>query len=61
MRRVVGSAKSMGVKAAGRIHSLNDTLAMLNAGVNRIGTRLAAKILDEFNSSASLSRQIFSV
>lgn len=48
MRRVVGPVGLMGVKAAGGIHSLNDVMTMLKAGANRIGTRLAAKILDEY-------------
>jgi len=45
MRRTVG--KTMGVKAAGGIRTLNDTLAMIKAGANRIGTSAAAQIIEE--------------
>jgi deoxyribose-phosphate aldolase len=54
MRRVVGTAENMGVKAAGGIHSLSDVMSMLDAGANRIGTQLAVKILNEFHASQSL-------
>jgi len=49
MRRVVGP--KMGVKAAGGIHTLEDTLSMINAGADRIGTRLAVEILLEYQKS----------
>jgi deoxyribose-phosphate aldolase len=45
MRQTVG--KNMGVKAAGGIRTLNDTLAMIKAGANRIGTSAAAQIIEE--------------
>jgi len=45
MRRTVG--KNMGVKAAGGIRTLNDTLAMIQAGANRIGTSAAVQIIEE--------------
>ncbi len=43
MRETVGPA--FGVKAAGGIRTLQDTLAMLDAGANRIGTSGSAAIL----------------
>jgi len=43
MRGVVGQA--LGVKASGGIRTLTDTLAMLEAGANRIGTSASAAIL----------------
>ena len=45
MRRAVG--KEMGVKAAGGIRTLKDTLIMIKAGANRIGTSTAAQIIEE--------------
>jgi deoxyribose-phosphate aldolase len=45
MRKTVG--KNMGVKASGGIRTLNDTLAMIKAGANRIGTSAAVKIIEE--------------
>jgi len=45
MRQAVG--KEMGVKAAGGIRTLKDTLAMIEAGANRIGTSAAVKIIEE--------------
>ena len=45
MRRAVG--KEMGVKAAGGIRTLEDTLAMIEAGASRIGTSTAVKIIEE--------------
>ena len=45
MRKTVG--KTMGVKAAGGIRTLNDALAMIKAGANRIGTSTAAQIIQE--------------
>lgn len=47
MRRVVGPQSVMGVKAAGGIHNLQETLALIDAGANRLGTRLAKEILEE--------------
>ncbi len=49
MRRVVGP--EMGVKAAGGVRSLYDVNIMINAGADRIGTRLAIEILNEFRNS----------
>ena len=46
MRVVVGEA--MGVKAAGGIRSLDQTLAMIEAGANRIGTSAGVAIIQEF-------------
>jgi len=51
MRRVVGPAEEMGVKAAGGIHTLNDVMVMINAGADRLGTRLGAQILKEFQQT----------
>jgi len=45
MRRVVGPGT--GVKAAGGIRSLQDALAMIAAGANRIGTSAGVSILNE--------------
>jgi deoxyribose-phosphate aldolase len=45
MRKTVG--KNMGVKAAGGIRTLNDALAMIKAGANRIGTSTATQIIQE--------------
>ena len=47
MRRVVGPTSEMGVKAAGGIHTLNEAMAMIEAGADRLGTRMAAEILGE--------------
>jgi len=43
MRQTVG--KDMGVKAAGGIRTYADTVAMIEAGANRIGTSTAAAII----------------
>ena len=48
MRRVVGPPDEMGVKAAGGIHSLSDAMAMVEAGADRIGARLAVEIIEEY-------------
>jgi deoxyribose-phosphate aldolase len=45
MRQVVGPA--MGIKAAGGIRNLEQTLAMVNAGATRIGTSAGVKIVEE--------------
>jgi len=45
MRRVVGA--KMGVKAAGGIRTLNNALAMIAAGANRIGASASINILHE--------------
>jgi deoxyribose-phosphate aldolase len=45
MRAEVG--RQMGVKAAGGIHNLSTTRAMIAAGANRIGTSAGVKILEE--------------
>lgn len=47
MRRVVGPQSVMGVKAAGGIHTLQEALALIDAGANRLGTRMAKEILEE--------------
>ncbi|MDD7384407.1 MAG: deoxyribose-phosphate aldolase [Actinomycetaceae bacterium] len=44
MRETVGS--SMGVKAAGGIHSAEEALAMVEAGANRLGLSGTKKVLD---------------
>ena len=46
MRQEVGP--SMGVKAAGRIRTLDSALAMFGAGANRLGTSRGVKIMQEF-------------
>ncbi len=48
MRRVVGPSDEMGVKAAGGIHSLSDAMAMIEAGADRIGARVAVQIVEEY-------------
>lgn len=48
MRRVVGPPDEMGVKGAGGIRSLDTALQMINAGADRLGTRLATQILQEY-------------
>ena len=45
MRRVVGS--EMGVKAAGGVRTLEDALAMIHAGANRIGASAGVRIVKE--------------
>jgi deoxyribose-phosphate aldolase len=45
MRKTVG--KTMGVKAAGGIRTLNDAIIMIKAGANRIGTSTATQIIQE--------------
>jgi deoxyribose-phosphate aldolase len=45
MRKTVGS--KMGVKAAGGIRDMETTLAMINAGANRIGTSTGVQIMKE--------------
>ncbi len=45
LRQVVGD--KMGVKASGGIRTLDDALAMLGAGANRLGTSSTKAILDE--------------
>jgi deoxyribose-phosphate aldolase len=45
MKKTVG--KTMGVKAAGGIRTLNDALTMIKAGANRIGTSTATQIIQE--------------
>ena len=44
MRKTVGD--SMGVKASGGVRSLDETLAMINAGASRIGTSSGIKIVE---------------
>lgn len=50
MRRVVGPPDEMGVKGAGGIRSLETALAMIDAGADRLGTRLATQILQEYQA-----------
>jgi deoxyribose-phosphate aldolase len=45
MRKTVG--KDVGVKASGGIRTLEQALAMIKAGANRIGTSTAVNILEE--------------
>jgi deoxyribose-phosphate aldolase len=45
MRKTVG--KTMGVKAAGGIRTLDDAVIMIKAGANRIGTSTATQIIQE--------------
>ena len=45
MRQTVG--KSVGLKAAGGIRTLNDALRMLQAGATRLGTSASVSILAE--------------
>jgi deoxyribose-phosphate aldolase len=45
MRETVGS--DVGVKAAGGIRTLADTLTMLEAGANRLGSSATVAILEE--------------
>ncbi len=45
MRRVVGA--EMGVKAAGGVRTLEDALAMIGAGANRIGASAGVRIVKE--------------
>ncbi len=47
MRETVGV--EVGVKAAGGIRTLRQTLAMIEAGATRIGTSTAVAIIEEFN------------
>ena len=44
LRDAVGDA--MGVKAAGGIRNVDDAIAMINAGANRIGTSVGPAIMD---------------
>jgi len=46
MRETVG--QDMGVKAAGGIRTLKETLAVIEAGANRIGTSTGVAIIEEF-------------
>jgi len=45
LRSIVGT--SVGVKASGGIRTLDDALAMIDAGANRLGTSSTGSILDE--------------
>lgn len=51
LRAAVGSA--IGVKASGGIRTLDDALAMLDAGANRIGTSASAAILSALADQSS--------
>ena len=48
MKSIVGN--EIGVKAAGGIRSLDNTLAMINAGATRIGTSAGVKIISEMKA-----------
>lgn len=48
LRQVVG--RSVGVKASGGIRTLDDALAMIEAGADRLGTSATAPILDELRA-----------
>jgi deoxyribose-phosphate aldolase len=52
MRRIVGA--EMGVKAAGGIRTLEDALAMIEAGATRIGASAGVKILQAAQAAGSL-------
>jgi len=47
MRKTVG--EKMGVKASAGIRTLKDTLAMIEAGANRIGTSTGVQIIEEIS------------
>lgn len=49
MRRTVG--KSMGVKAAGGIRTLDDALKMIDAGANRIGCSASVAIIESLRAT----------
>ena len=53
MRRTVG--RSMGVKAAGGIRSLDDALKMIAAGANRIGCSASVSIVESCRAAYSAS------
>jgi len=53
IRNTVGSG--MGIKAAGGIRTVEQALAMLNAGANRIGTSNAVQIAEEYDPDAFLA------
>lgn len=48
MRKTVG--KDMGVKASGGVRSLEDALAFIEAGANRLGASSGMKIIEEYKS-----------
>ena len=48
MRKVVGP--DFGVKASGGIKTLNDALAMIQSGANRLGTSSGIKIISEITN-----------
>lgn len=50
MRSVVGDR--MGVKASGGIRTLQDALAMVAAGANRLGTRSGVAIIEELHAQS---------
>ncbi len=50
MRSIAGTG--CGVKASGGIRSLGDTVAMLNAGANRVGTSASVRIVQELTGLA---------
>jgi deoxyribose-phosphate aldolase len=47
LRQIVGP--KMGVKASGGIRTLDDALAMIEAGASRLGTSSTAEILGELS------------
>ena len=53
IRRVVGP--DMGVKAAGGIRTMEQAMAMFDAGANRIGTSCAVEIAQSFDPQAYLA------
>ena len=48
MKRMVGDA--IGIKAAGGMRTLDDALAMIEAGATRLGTSAGVAIVDEFRA-----------
>lgn len=59
MKRMVGDA--IGVKAAGGIRSLDDALAMIEAGATRIGTSAGVKIVTEMEArEKAMGTRLFS-
>ena len=55
MRETVGD--NFGVKAAGGIHNFMDTLWMIAAGANRIGSSSGVKIIDGYRLAKNAGRQ----
>jgi len=55
IRRIVGP--SMGVKAAGGIRTVDQTLALLDAGANRIGTSAGIQLLEAYHPDQMMEPQ----